>query len=273
MPAIAAWLPEDAVKAVVACLDFCYLVRRSVIDISAMQKIEDALARLHKHREFYITAGVRKDISLPRQHALVHYTRMIQLFGVPTGIGTSITESKHKQVVKGTYVRTNKFKPLMQMLVLNSRMDKLSAARADFARRGMLDLPTQLLGFPAEADLNFELNAEGEDDMEGEDSGEDSDEEISPQPENNQTQPDEGGIRDDFDLLDSRDFDDLRCNPNHDHDDPEAGISDSDDDSNGNLNGNGRPPPTLPSSTAFLGYSPCELSVSAGNFNLSADDG
>lgn len=132
-------------RTVSACLDFCYLVRRSAIDEKALRKIEEAVSRLHRHRKIFESSGVRNSISLPRQHSIVHYGQMIRLFGAPTGISTSITESKHKQVVKGTYTRTNKFHPLMQMLLVNSRLDKLSAARTDFERRGMLELPVQLL--------------------------------------------------------------------------------------------------------------------------------
>jgi hypothetical protein len=46
-------------------------------------------------------AGVRPDgFALPRQHALVHYLMLIRLFGLPNGLCSSITESKHIKAVK-----------------------------------------------------------------------------------------------------------------------------------------------------------------------------
>jgi hypothetical protein len=77
--------------------------------------------------------------SLPRQHSLVHYTFLIQEFGAPNGLCSSITESKHIQAVKEPYRRSSRYEALGQMLVTNQRLDKLAAARVDFQARGMLD--------------------------------------------------------------------------------------------------------------------------------------
>ena len=58
--------------------------------------------------------------------------------GTPDGLCSSITESKHIKVVKEPWRRSSRWEALKQMLTTNSHLDKLSAARVDFASRGML---------------------------------------------------------------------------------------------------------------------------------------
>jgi hypothetical protein len=128
------------VKAVSAFTEFCYLVRRSVISEDTLQSIDAALASFHHHREIFRTSGVRPEgFSLPRQHSLQHYRHLIQMFGAPNGLCSSITESKHIKAVKKPWRRSSRYQALGQMLLINQRMDKLAAARVDFAARGMLD--------------------------------------------------------------------------------------------------------------------------------------
>lgn len=140
LPAISGHVPSSMVCALSAFLDFCYLVRRSVLDETSLAAIDEALARFHHHRVIFQESGVRlKGFSLPRQHSMVHYRHLIQLFGAPNGLCSSITESKHIKAVKEPWRRSNHCDPMGQMLLTNQRLDKLAASRADFTRRGMLD--------------------------------------------------------------------------------------------------------------------------------------
>lgn len=125
-------------KAISAFLEFCYLVRRDIITSATLIAIEDALARFHDTRVIFEEVGVRVGFSLPRQHSLKHYPRLIQQFGAPNGLCSSITESKHIKAVKEPWRRSNRFNALGQMLLTNQRLDKLAAARVDFTARGML---------------------------------------------------------------------------------------------------------------------------------------
>ncbi|KAJ7242405.1 hypothetical protein B0H12DRAFT_1326085 [Mycena haematopus] len=84
--AVAGYLPSDMVKALAAFMEFCYLVRRNAISTSDLTTIKNVLGRFHQYRAIFIECGVRTDISLPRQHSLVHYPRSIQLFGSPNGL-------------------------------------------------------------------------------------------------------------------------------------------------------------------------------------------
>ncbi|EIW76544.1 hypothetical protein CONPUDRAFT_129795 [Coniophora puteana RWD-64-598 SS2] len=145
LPAIENHVPDGMVRAVRAFLEFCYLVRRNTLtdtDITALQR---ALDSFHHHRESFRDFGVT--LSLPRQHSLVHYIYLVQQFGAPNGLCSSITESKHIEAVKEPWRRSSRFNALGQMLTTNQRLDKLKAARVDFAARGMLNssvLPRRL---------------------------------------------------------------------------------------------------------------------------------
>ncbi|KAI0072467.1 hypothetical protein K474DRAFT_1686626 [Panus rudis PR-1116 ss-1] len=149
LPAITGHVPNAMVRAIAAFMEFCYLVRRDVfpdVDEDTLVKIDQALATFHREREIFQETGVRiSGFSLPRQHSLKHYRYMIQMFGSPNGLCSSITESKHIKAVKEPWRRTNKYEALGQMLLINQRLDKLAAARVDFTARGMLFGSTHMM--------------------------------------------------------------------------------------------------------------------------------
>ena len=128
------------VLALRAFLEFCYIARRDIIDTKDLNALDDALERFHKYRKIFEATGVRLDgFALPRQHSMVHYHTLIQAFGAPNGLCSSITESKHIKAVKEPYRRSNRWKALGQMLVTNQRLDKLAAMRVDYQDRDMLN--------------------------------------------------------------------------------------------------------------------------------------
>ncbi|KAJ7750937.1 hypothetical protein DFH07DRAFT_869023 [Mycena maculata] len=139
LPAIAGHVPAAVVQTVADIIEFCHLVRRSVIDEDTLIAIDNSVSRFRLHREVFRASVRPEGFSLPRQHSIVHYRPLIQMFGAPNGLCSSITESKHIKAVKKPYRRTNHNKPLSQILLTNQRLDKLAAARVDFAARGMLD--------------------------------------------------------------------------------------------------------------------------------------
>jgi hypothetical protein len=122
-----------------AFLEFCYITRSDIISEQTLEKLECALRRFHEYRSIFQATGVRFDISLPRQHAMTHYSLLIRLFGAPNGLCSSITESKHIKAVKEPWRRSNRYHALLQMLVTNQRLDKLAASGADFQYRKMLN--------------------------------------------------------------------------------------------------------------------------------------
>ena len=128
------------VHALRAFLEFCYIARQDVITEIDVEELENALSHFHKYRQIFITSGVcEKSISLPRQHAMVHYPALIRLFGALNGLCSSITESKHITAVKVPWHwSSNRNQPLRQILMTNQQSDKLAAACIDFTERGML---------------------------------------------------------------------------------------------------------------------------------------
>jgi hypothetical protein len=127
------------VQAIRAFLEFCYIARRDIHDTRSLAALDNALERFHLHREIFRTSGIREGFNLPRQHSLVHYYKLIRDYGAPNGLCSSITESKHIKAVKEPWRRSNRFNALSQILLTNQRLDKLAAARVDFADRGMLE--------------------------------------------------------------------------------------------------------------------------------------
>lgn len=147
-------VPDDLVRAFSAQLDFCYLVRRPVIDDDGINAIDCALERFHRFREVIRDEGLRTDFNLPRQHSMLHYIESIKEFGAPNGLCTSITESRHIEDVKKRWRQSNKCNALKQMLKAIVRLGKLAAARVDYQERGMF-----------EQDEDSELQNEVQDDL------------------------------------------------------------------------------------------------------------
>ena len=137
--ALEGFVPLDITKALTAFLDFCYIARQDVLTDDSLDALDNALRRFHHYRKIFQETGVRPTgFSLPRQHSLVHYRHHIQKFRAPNGLSSSITESKHITAVKKPWRRSNRHKALDQMLTINTRNDKLTAARTNFSSRGML---------------------------------------------------------------------------------------------------------------------------------------
>lgn len=141
MNAIQAFVPPEVVKTIAAFLEFCYIARHNIITQDSLEHLNAALHRFHESRRVF-SGTVRPDgpsgFSLPRQHSMVHYHDHIKNFGSPNGLCSSITESKHITAVKRPWRRSNKHAALPQILKVNERLDKIAAARVDFAARGML---------------------------------------------------------------------------------------------------------------------------------------
>ncbi|KAJ7482263.1 hypothetical protein B0H11DRAFT_2418405 [Mycena galericulata] len=138
LAAVAGHVPSEMVKCIAAFLDFCYLVRRNALITDTLDAIDEVLNRFHTHRDIFIATGVRVTISLPRQHSMVHYRASIILFGSPNGLCSSITESKHIKAVKEPWRRSSRYKALIQMLHVLTRLDRLAALRAIFTTQGMM---------------------------------------------------------------------------------------------------------------------------------------
>ena len=169
LPCIEGYVPPQMLRAFSAFLEFCYLVRRNILNEKTLNEVDAALARYHHERTIFEQEGVcPSGFSLPRQHSLVHYRHLTQQFGAPNGLCSSITESKHIKAVKEPWRRSSRFNALGQMLITNQRLDKLAAARVDFDARGMLKGPclssfVPTISFPVDPPASPPLRAEHND--------------------------------------------------------------------------------------------------------------
>jgi hypothetical protein len=94
---------------------------------------------------------------------------MIEDFGAPGGLCSSITESCHKSALNCPYHRSSRCKALGQMLLINQQLDKLTAMRCDFAKCGML--PGRHTANPSTLQGPEHLNLPSGDDDDDEDEG------------------------------------------------------------------------------------------------------
>lgn len=141
LPAIKGLVPDDMVRCCRAFLEFSYIARKDQILDSDLDEMDDALIRFHKYREIFITEGVREDFEAPRQHAMTHYRYLIEQFGAPNGLCTSITEHAHIAAIKEPWRRTNKHEPIAQMIKIHNRLSLLDAFRVNLESHGLLLQP------------------------------------------------------------------------------------------------------------------------------------
>ena len=138
MSAIEGFVPKEVIQTFSAFLNFYYLVCRNVLDKDDLVEIQAALNRFHAARSVFQWLGVWDGFSLPRQHAMKHYAAHIKNFGALNGLCSLITESAHIPFVKQPWQRSSRNEPMEEMLLINEHLDKLAAARTDFAQHGML---------------------------------------------------------------------------------------------------------------------------------------
>ena len=119
LPAISGLVPSRMVQAVRYFLEFCYYVRRSVLDEDDLDRLDELHAKYHEAQEVFIEEGVWEDFNLPHQHSLTHYCELIAEFGAPNGLCSSITKSSHINAIKDPYKRSSRNKPLSEILIIN----------------------------------------------------------------------------------------------------------------------------------------------------------
>ena len=112
LAAVVGHIPPKMVQCLSAFIELCYLFRQNAITNTDLERIKYELDRFQQLQHIFIETGVHEDISLPRQHALVHYLASIMLFRSPNGLYSSITESKHIKAVKEPWRQSSHYKAL-----------------------------------------------------------------------------------------------------------------------------------------------------------------
>ncbi len=108
LPSILGCVPEDMAMCLSSFLDVCYISHWEEIDSNALLQLDNALVKFKELREIFRTSGVHlKGFLLPRQHSIFHYCQLIEDFGAPNGLCSSITESRHIMAVKKPWRQSN----------------------------------------------------------------------------------------------------------------------------------------------------------------------
>ncbi|KAK7684226.1 hypothetical protein QCA50_012550 [Cerrena zonata] len=101
LPAIAGIVPATMVRALADFIEFCYIMRRSVVDEQDLREAKTFLDRFEHDRLIFQQFGVRPNgFSLPRMHARRHYLQHVREFAAPNGLCSSMTEAKHIKAIK-----------------------------------------------------------------------------------------------------------------------------------------------------------------------------
>lgn len=119
-------LAKDGIVAVKAILDFTYLAQYRSHSDETLAYLNDALQSFHKHKDFFIRMGVRKDINIPKFHALLHYIESIKLFGATDNYNTETFERFHIDFAKEGWKASNRRDEFPQMITWLSRQEKIS---------------------------------------------------------------------------------------------------------------------------------------------------
>ncbi|TFL04889.1 hypothetical protein BDV98DRAFT_580880 [Pterulicium gracile] len=138
LPALEHWLSGEVVCCFASLINFCYLACHSVITEDNLTKMLSLLEDLHYHCKVLLLPGVCDTFKLPCQHTLMHHIDCICFFGALTGLCSSITKAKHIKAVKEPWRRSNHWKALGQMLIINARLAKLIFFRAKLTAASML---------------------------------------------------------------------------------------------------------------------------------------
>ena len=116
----------------------CALVQCDFHDTKSLEATQEALDKFHHYHDIFKDVGIHEDFNLPWQHSLQHYVHLVQEYGSPNGICSSITENKHIKAVKKPWRQLSRWQAMCQMFINNQCMDKLAAPCTLFKSCGML---------------------------------------------------------------------------------------------------------------------------------------
>lgn len=118
-------LPNSGISAIRSCLDFIYIAQYKTHDSTTLGYLDLALKEFHKHRSYFVEAGIRKDFNIPKFHSLVHYVESIKLFGTTDNYNTEMFERLHIDFAKEGWRASNLRDEFPQMIRWLSRQEKI----------------------------------------------------------------------------------------------------------------------------------------------------
>ncbi|KAJ3501738.1 hypothetical protein NMY22_g18820 [Coprinellus aureogranulatus] len=112
-------------RAVRSLLDFIYLARLPVHDSNSLDALDTALETFTKNRDIFIDLEVRTHFRIPKFHFLMHYRRLIELYGTTDNFNTEYTERLHIDMAKDAYRSTNHKDEYPQMTAWLDRRERI----------------------------------------------------------------------------------------------------------------------------------------------------
>ncbi|KAH7098005.1 hypothetical protein BKA62DRAFT_814099 [Auriculariales sp. MPI-PUGE-AT-0066] len=108
-------VPDDAVRAACALLDFIYIAQYECHSDNTLESLTTSLSTFHEFKGVFEQHGIRADFRLPKLHACQHYAQSIRRFGTVDNYNTECTERLHIDLAKHAYQATNKRDYVAQM--------------------------------------------------------------------------------------------------------------------------------------------------------------
>ena len=123
-------LAARVVRSIRALLDFTYIASYPRQSTHTLRYLTESLGRLHDNLPVFIELGIRKNMNLPKLHALRHYVRTIELFGMADNFNTEYTERLHIDLAKDAYRATNHKDEFIQMTTWLERKEQVLQFRS-----------------------------------------------------------------------------------------------------------------------------------------------
>jgi hypothetical protein len=127
VPLLASTIPNDALRAARAILDFIYLAQYPSHSTTTLQWLEAALQRFHAHKHTFVDHKVRVGFQIPKIHMMEHYVQSIKSRGTADGYNTELPECLHIDFAKVAYHASNKRNYPVQMMKWITRQEQMHA--------------------------------------------------------------------------------------------------------------------------------------------------
>ena len=118
-------VPTEATAAVRAIIDFIYYASFASHSTETLRQLQDALDSFHKHKQVFITHGIRKHFRIPKIHMMEHYVALIRAKGAADGFNTELSERLHIDLAKDGYRASNRKNYTKKMVTYLNRQEAI----------------------------------------------------------------------------------------------------------------------------------------------------
>ncbi|KAI1785254.1 hypothetical protein LXA43DRAFT_976331 [Ganoderma leucocontextum] len=87
--------------------------------------MQEALRKFHTNKVYFIHAGIRDDLNIPKFHSLLHYLASIKMLGTTDNYNTEMFERLHIDFAKAGWRASNQRDKFPQMINWLSRQEKM----------------------------------------------------------------------------------------------------------------------------------------------------